>query len=494
MKNKNISYLKNTVLLIVMLSTIMSCERELSDDKSPLEFSSVGDIFTDDFVGLGSDFYFPYGDSKFTAFSVDRTQGYNSNSSIRIDVPNAVDPEGAYAGGIFRIDGAGRNLTQYDALTFWVKSSQGVIVGEFGFGEDFLENKYVATRINVSVGTNWTKVIIPIPDASVLQQEKGMFRYAAGTQGTNGFGYTLWLDEIKFEKLGTISIVNAFILNGEDRSIEGFAGSNQIINQLGAIYNLANGQNVTVSAAPSYFTFDSSNTDLTSPFTLNNMGQMFTSIVGASGSAVVTGQLGNVPAQGSLTINAVGEFPHAPVPTRPQSSVISLFSDTYNNLPVRHYNGFFSGSNTQGGAGNDPNNVDIQAPFIDGSLDNIIHYTQLNFVSFGMYETVQRVNITGMTHIHLDVNVRQTVNPGNFIRIELHSSQASGPTTSSGTFTLNATALNNVDENGWASINIPISSFPGFSDPSNLGQLFFVSGNPGGIFSVWIDNVYFYAQ
>ncbi len=337
-------------------------------------------------------------------------------------------------------------------------------------------------------------MIIPIPDASVLLQERGMFRYAAGTQGTNGFAYTLWLDEIKFEKLGTISLVNPFILNGEDQSIQGFAGSNQIINQLGAVYNLANGQNVSVSAAPSYFTFNSSNTALTSPFSLNTAGQMFTSIIGESGTAVVTGQLGNTPALGSLTINAVGEFPHAPVPTKPASSVISLFSDAYNNVPVRHYNGFFGGSNTQGGAGNDPNNVDIQAPFIDGSLDNIIHYTQLDFVSFGMYETVPRVNVTGMTHFHVDINVRQAVNAGNFIRIELHSSQASGPTTSSGTFTLNAATLTDADENGWASVDIPLSNFPGFSDPSNLGQIFFVSGNPGGIFSVWIDNVYFYAQ
>lgn len=493
MKNQKNNYLKLTFLSLFLLTNV-SCERDLSDDAVLSTFPKTAEIFTDDFVGMGSDFYKPYGDSKFTAFSVDLEQGYESNSSIRIDVPNATDPEGAYAGGIFVIDGAGRNLSDFDALTFYVKASQGVTVGEFGFGEDFVENKFITTITNVGVGTNWTKITIPILDASRLLQERGMFRYAAGTNSTNGFGFTLWIDEIKFEKLGTNNLLYPFILNGDDSSIDGFAGSNQIITGLGAVYSLANGQNVTINAAPSYFNFNVSNTSVASPLELNNLGQIFTSVIGTSGSAVVTAMVGDALAQGSLTINAVGAFPHAPVPTRPASSVVSLFSDAYNNLPVRHYNGFFSGSNTQGGAGNDPNNVDIQAPFINGSIDNIINYTQLDFVSIGMYETVPRVNITGMTHMHVDINVKQAVAGSNFIRIELHSSLANGPTTSSGSFVLNAASLTNVDANGWASIDIPISSFPGFNDATNLGQVFFVSGNPGGIFNIWVDNVYFYAQ
>lgn len=190
MKNRKINYLVKTLLLGLVLFTNLNCERDLSEDAVLASFPKTAEVFTDDFVAMGSNFYFPYGDSKFTAFSVDLEQGYNSNSSIRIDVPNNTDPEGAYAGGIFRIDGAGRNLTDYDALTFYAKASQGVSIGELGFGEDFDQNKYMATITNVSVGTNWTKIIIPIPDASKLLQERGMFRYAAGTNGTNGFGYT----------------------------------------------------------------------------------------------------------------------------------------------------------------------------------------------------------------------------------------------------------------------------------------------------------------
>lgn len=494
MKNRKFNYLGKTLLLGLVLITNLNCEREISDDAVLATFPKTAEIFTDDFIGMGSNFYFPYGGSKPTAFSVDLEQGFESNASIRIDVPNATDTEGTYAGAIFRVDGAGRNLTDYDALTFYVKASQGVTVGEFGFGEDFEENKFITTITNVNVGTNWTKIIIPILDASKLLQERGMFRYAAGSNSTNGFAYTLWIDEIKFEKLGTTNLLYPFILNGEDINVDGFAGANQIIGQLGAVYNLANGQNVSVNAAPSYFTFSVSDTTVLSPLELNAQGQMSTRIIGESGSSVVTAQIGNTLAQGSLTVNAVGEFPHAPVPNRAASSVVSLFSDAYDNLPVRHYNGFFLGSNTQGGAGNNPDDVDIQAPFVNGSIDNIIHYTQLDFVSFGMYETVPRVNISGMTHMHVDINVRQAVNPANFIRIELHSSLENGPTTSSGSFVINAATLTNVDANGWVSLDIPIASFPGFNDATNLGQIFFVSGNPGGIFNIWVDNVYFYAE
>lgn len=491
MKNIKLNYLVKSFFAGLVLLSNLSCERDLSDEAVLATFPKTAEIFTDDFVAMGSDFYFPYGGSKPTAFSVDREQGFESNASIRIDVPNATDPEGAYAGAIFRIDGAGRNLTDYDALTFYVKASQGVTVGEFGFGEDFDENKYLTTITNVSIGTNWTKIIIPIPDASKLLQERGMFRYAAGTQTTNGSGFTFWIDELKFEKLGTNNLLYPFILNGEDRTVQGFAGANQIIGELGAVYSLANGQNLTVNIAPSYFNFEISDATILTPLALNDLGQMFTRIIGSSGTSVVTAQIGNSIAQGSLTVNAVGEFPHAPVPTRDPATVVSLFSDEYNNVPVRHYNGYFAPfQTTQGGAGNNPFNVDIQAPFVNGDIDNIINYTQLNFVSIGMYETVPNVNISGSTHLHLDINVREAINAADFIRIQIET--GTGSTPASASFIINSTALSNVDENGWASIDIPLASFPGLVNIENLGQVFFISD--ATITNIWVDNVYFYAQ
>jgi hypothetical protein len=111
-KNK---YLKLIFLLILIL-TLANCERELSENVEFTTFSTTGDIFTDNFVGLGSNFYFPYGPdannpvgSKPTAWSVDTKEGYESASSMRIDVPKDTDPLGNYAGAILRIDGEGRD-------------------------------------------------------------------------------------------------------------------------------------------------------------------------------------------------------------------------------------------------------------------------------------------------------------------------------------------------------------------------------------------------
>ncbi len=224
MRNMKIINLKNALLLALVFITSLSCERELSDDATDATFSKNGIIFTDDFIGMGTNFYFPYGGSKPTAWSVDREEGYNSNASLRFDVPNANDTEGNYAGAIFRVDGAGRNLTGFDALTFYVKASQGITIDELGFGEDFFPNKYIATIKNVSVGTNWTKIIIPIPDASKLLNERGMLRYAAGTNGTDGLGYTFWIDYLKFEKLGTIAHGQASILGGINKVETSFIG------------------------------------------------------------------------------------------------------------------------------------------------------------------------------------------------------------------------------------------------------------------------------
>jgi hypothetical protein len=478
--------------LIALALCFASCEREVSDDAKLASYPRGGDIFTDAPNGLTDAFFEsfdPATGANPNGFGTDNDVAYEGTTSIRIDVPAPNDPDGGYIGGIFRDRGNGRNLTGFDALTFWVKGSTTATIGTVGFGVDFLENKYTVLAENIQLSTDWKKIVIPIPDPSKLTQERGMFLFSADTENSNGVGFTFWIDELRFEKLGNTNLLYSFILNGEETTVDGFVGASQVINQLGAVYNLANGQNRTITIAPSYFTFSSSNTSITGPFERNNIGEIFTRVIGASGQAVITAQMTGTQAQGSLTINAVGAFPHAPVPARNATNVISLFSDAYFNVPVRHYNGFFAPfQTTQGGAGNDPFNVDIQAPFANGNLDNIINYTQLNFVSIGMYETVPNVNISGMTHIHMDINVREPLNSGDYIRIQLET--GTGSTPASASFVISLAALGNTDANGWVSLDIPLSSFPGLINTANLGQVFFITDNT--ISNIWVDNVYFF--
>ena len=54
---------KMTFFLGAMMLLILGCERDISDDAVVAGFSTLGDVYTDGPIGLGTDFYFPYGDS-----------------------------------------------------------------------------------------------------------------------------------------------------------------------------------------------------------------------------------------------------------------------------------------------------------------------------------------------------------------------------------------------------------------------------------------------
>ncbi|WP_432670227.1 Ig-like domain-containing protein [Flavobacterium sp. SM2513] len=473
MKNKKINYLKNMLLLFVVMCTSFSCERELTDDKTPATFSKKGEIFTDDFIALGSDFYLPYGDSKFTAFSVDRTGGYNSNASIRLDVPNATDPLGSYAGGIFRIDGAGRNLTEFDALTFWAKASQGVTVAEFGFGEDFLDNKFITTMRNVSVGTGWTKYTIPIPNASKLLQERGMFRYSMGTNGTNGGGYTVWIDELKFEKLGTVAHGQISIMNGTDVSESTFVGVSSGVEGIQATFNLANGVNQPVSISPAYLDFVSSNPSVASVDELGSVTSL------SPGISVITANFGDITVLGSLTINCAGNYINAPTPTRNPANVISIFSDAYNNVPVNYYNGYWA-----------PWQTTVSNDFSVGN-DNVLNYTIFNFV--GIEFSSPTINAAAMTGVHLDAFIPGAITPGRQLRVLVVDFGADGvfgggdDTRHSTIFT--ASTPTAVVSQSWISIDIPFSAMPNLTSRTHLAQLILEGGDASVIY---VDNIYFY--
>ena len=480
MKNTIINYLRNSFLLLVIVLVNLNCERDLSDEATDATFAKTAEVFTDAPVGMGTNFYFPYGPdannpvgSKFTAWSVDSNVSYKGNASMRFDVPNATDPQGNYAGGILRVDGAGRNLTDFDALTFWAKASQGVTIGEIGFGEDFYPDKYITTMRNISLGTAWTKYIIPIPDASKLVQEKGMFRYSAGTQGTNGFGYTFWIDELKFEKLGTILPLQASIMNGNNITRSTFVGVTSSITGVLATFNMPNGLNQSVAISPAFLNFTSSNPSVA---TVSDSG-LVTPL--SAGTAVITATFNGQPALGSLIINCSGTYVNAPTPTLSPANVISIFSDTYSNVPVNYYNGYWQPWQTTLS-----NNFSVLG-------DNVLNYTNFNFV--GIEFSSPTVNATSMTHIHLDAFIPGAIAPGRQLRVIVVDFGANGvfgggdDTRHSTTFT--ATTSTPVVSQNWISIEIPFSAMPGLLSKSNLAQIILEGGDNS---IIYVDNIYFH--
>jgi hypothetical protein len=391
---------------------------------------------------------------------------------MRFDVPNFGDPSGSFAGAVFP-DMGGRDLSGYDALTFYAKATMAATVNEIGFGVDFGENKYRVILPGLRLGTGWAKYTIPIPDPFLLTVEKGMFFYAAGPQ--DGDGYTFWIDELQFERLGTLGQPKPAIFYGEDRVETTFLDVDIPITGLTQTVNLASGGNQTVSAAPAYFNFSSTDNEVAR---VSESGVI--SIVG-TGTATITALLAGVKAAGSLTVEVEGSFQTAPLPpARNPEDVISVFSDAYTNVPVEYFNGFFipDGQTTLGGA-------DIN---IGG--DNVIRYTDLNFVAI---KTLNTVNASAMTHYHLDLQVEDSqIAPGDFIRVLLLDA---GPDNVIGTSDDTEASVEFrapiLVSGQWASLDIPLSDFVGLNT-GNLALYFFVSDST--VSSLLVDNIYFYRE
>ncbi|POS01847.1 hypothetical protein Q361_10737 [Flavobacterium croceum DSM 17960] len=460
--------MKKYSFIIYIASSLLfftSCERDV-ENLDAATYPTNGEVFIDAFSsGLN---YAAFGGSVPTAFQVDNAVTYNNSSaSMRFDVPNANDPNGAYAGGSY-FTNMPRNLSGYDALTFWAKSSQTATIDVVGFGNDFGENKYQASISGLQVSTAWKKYIIPIPDPSKLTAEKGMFFISEGPENNNG--YSFWIDEVKFEKLGTIAHPQATILNGANQTVTSFIGVSNTVNGLTAIFNMPNGTNQAVNVTPYYFTFSSSNTNVA---TVSPLGVVNT--IGA-GTATITGKLGSINATGSLIINSPGSFVHAPTPTRSPSSVTSLFSDAYTNVPVDYYNGYWAPYQT------------TQSADFEVAGDHVLNYTNFNFVGVQFSSPV--IDATMRTHLHLDLYIPSTLASGAIFKVQVVDFGADGvygggnDTSSTRTFTAPTLQGQN-----WVSLDIPFSSLTGLASRSHLGQIIFEGTN---ITNFYTDNIYFY--
>lgn len=460
------------ILLIVALSLTLSCERDLSDDAVLASFPKLGEVFIDSFVNMGSDFYLPFDGSKLTAFSIDNDEGYQSNSSIRVDVPNEADPMGNYAGAIFRVDGMPRDLSGFNALTFWVKASRGVSMDAVGFGQDFIEDSYQVTANNVNADTNWSQVTIPIPDASKLTEERGVFWYAMGTQNTAGSGYTIWFDEIKFENLGTIGQPRPAITNGVDVTTNTFIGVQLQVNGLIETFNLGSGFDQVVTVAPSYYNFTASDPAVAAVDDFGNID------VTSAGTSIITATLANRSAAGSLTINSQGIFQLPPAPTRDPSTVVSIFSDVYTNIPIDFFNGFWQ-----------PFQTTLSADFSVNN-DQILGYSNFNFV--GNQFSSPTVDATVYPNLHIDMFIPEQIQPDLDFLITIKdfgSDQVDG----GGDDTIQQVFFfaSDFTANTWVSFDIPIT----IANRNHIGQIIYENiNNPttSSIESFYLDNIYFY--
>jgi hypothetical protein len=453
-------------LILAALAFGVSCEKDL-DELEPATFPTTAAVFIDGFSGGLN--YDAFGGSKVTAFEVDMEVKYQGSSSMRISVPDQGDPAGGYAGGVYSTD-AGRDLSGYTALTFWAKASKSANVDVFGIGNDLGENRYVASISDVPLTSNWQKYYIPIPDPSKLTAERGMFYYSEAPE--EGRGYTFWIDEVKFENLGTIVLTEAGIFNGEEVRVTAETGD--IISPEGyAVFNLPEAVDQRMSVASAYFDFTSSNPGVASTAPNGSIAVL------DAGEAMITATLRDTEAEGSVTVVSTGEAvlpaTAAPTPDEPAEDVISIYSNTYEDEPVDFYNGFWEFSTTL--------NEEIQV-----AGDDIMRYTQLNFV--GIQFTTPTIDISEMTHFHIDFWTPNSTDPPAEFKIEIVDL---GP---DGTFEGGDNAIGGItatrptlQTGSWVSLDVPLRDLPGLATRGQLAQIV-LSSNV--LSTVFVDNVYFY--
>ena len=465
MKTFTIIKFNRIIIALIALVFFVGCQNDDSD-LQVAKFSKDPNVFIDGFSsGL---IYAAFSGTDIFAFQVDNKVTYNNTSaSMRFDVPNINDPAGAYAGGAF-FTGVGRDLSSYNALTFWAKSSVAATIGVVGFGIDLGANTYPASLSDVRLSTVWRKFTIPIPDASKLKTEKGMFYISAGPE--NGNGFTFWVDEVKFENIGTIAYGQASINNGLNTTVTSFNGVAANVTGLTSTFNLLNGVNQVVNASPNYFIFTSSNTAVA---TVNEKGVVTT--VGP-GTAVITASVGGIPAKGALTIQSLGSFSAAPTPTKAAANVISLFSNRYTNAAVEYYNGYWAPYQT------------TQSADFNVNGDTVLNYTNFNFV--GIQFSQPTINATLMTNIHVDLFIPATIASGANFKIKVVDFGADGAFggTDDKSHTLTYTSPTLVSQS-WISIDVPFTSMPGLTTRAHLAQVIFEGTN---IPNFYADNIYFY--
>lgn len=446
-----------TVAVLLTAVLLHGCsERDLATLK-PAPISDDPVVFEDAF-GAGVDFQAFLG-SKLDAVAIetDAARIYTGTASLRVTVPGPGAEGGTFAGGAFT-SSFYRDLSAYDALVFYAKSSVNSTLNVAGLGNDNTGTSlYEAQRTNIPLSTSWTRIVIPIPNPSRLTLERGLFFFAEGHE--NNAGFTIWFDEVRFAREGTIVNPRPSMAT---RSIESFVGATVTGTDTRVTFAV-NGADVLVEHMPRYFDYFSSDDAVA-----RADGGTITVLSG--GAATVTAKLNTVDAEGVITLNVIAP---PPTPTYPAADVIALFCDAYQNVPVDTWRADWSTSGPV---------EHLQA------ADNAIKlYTGLVNAWAGIEFTSQLIDASAMTHLRLDV----WASAGTIFRVKLVDFGEDGiwnqPLDES-ELVFNGQTEPAFVPGQWSVLDIPLANFD-LDSRSHLAQLIISSSNVPRVF---VDNVLFH--
>jgi hypothetical protein len=445
------------VLFALLLAVLVAgCSRKMPTDPWVGDTNPV--VFDGQYsTGVG---FNPFLGTKVDAVVIDSTVKHLGMTSLKVTVPPPGDPSGGYAGGAF-VSGMPRNLTSYNALSFWVKASRRVPLEVAGYGNDNTgTSKFEGKRMGFAIDTAWTQVFIPIPLASKLRFEKGMFFFAEAPQA--GQGLTFWLTDIRFVNSTLVTNPRPALVT---RTVNAFAGSRlSLASDTRTVFNV-NGLDQTVIHMSNYFDFSSSNSAVATA----SGAQV--DVVG-TGTASITARLGGIAATGAVTVNGIAlPATAAPAPAVPSADVISLFSNAYPNRYVDTWSAQWDFA--------DVTDLSIAGNAAKGYV--LTTYAGIEFTS-------QVIDASAMTHFHLDVWALAGTN----FKVKLVDFGANGVygggDDSERELTFDATTTPAMTTGTWVPLEIPLASFTGLTSRGHLAQLIFA----GDMRTLFVDNIYFH--
>jgi hypothetical protein len=465
---------RRSLFVLVAISLMAAgCE-----DRDPMELeisgATVDPVIFDD--ALNPDVYYqPFFQTNPYTMTVDSVHAWNGFAedgarSLRFNVAPQGSSLGLFSGGVIT-SGGKRDLSGFNALTFYARSDANISIDVMGYGNDNTGNSlYEAGRGNIPLTNEWQFFLVPIPAPRKLLGERGMLTFAEGLEGAYPDGYNIWIDEVRYEDVEGVEVFRV-TMDGLNR--EYFVGSTVIPEGTRTIFQYEGGL-IQVEHFPSYFDYTSSNPTVVQV----DRGTMRVVGVGSAelSAKLVTAESDTVDVLG--TISVTGLMPPvvpADPPTIDSSRVISMFSDVYPDVPVDTWRASWT-----------PPSVTLEDYAIDG--DNTKLYSALSYVGILMEENP--IDASKMTHFHLDVYAPS----GTDFKVELvNPSTVPGEPVKTDVLVFTDATTPAFTSGGWSSLDIPLTDFvlPEGWDWSTITQLVLSTTDAE---LVLVDNVYFYGD
>jgi uncharacterized protein YjdB len=418
-------------------------------------------VFAD---GYGAGVSFAGFSGAVNAVSLDTAEKHSGTTALKILVP-----AGGYTGGALVSD-ANKNLTAYDAVTFWAKASKAATLDTAGLGVTAASTTWLAEWRGAPLTTAWTKYVVPIPLAAKLTASGGLFHFA---ENAAEGAYTIWIDDVSYETLGS-GVIRDPVPAVPGRSLSKQVGETVAVDQPTVGFTV-NGASRTIVAARPYFSFTSSSPGVAS---VDANGLISALAVGTSS---ITARLGARDATGVTTITVTAPSAPAvaaPAPTRPAAGVISLFSDAYPSVTVDTWLASWS-------------NAMLADVLVAGN--NTKKYTNDVYAGVEFFATAT-VDASAMVAFHLDVWTPDSTQ----LRIKLVDfgadrlpGGAGANADSEAELTFDAASTPPLVTGSWMQLDLPFTAFRALNpslDVAHLAQLV-ISGSTS---TIYVDNVYFH--